>query len=69
MNQFTEKTNFGRFKVIDITKRAKAAHIASALSCYDLVYFLYNHYLKINSFDDPLRDRFILSKGHAAAAL
>ena len=69
MNQFIEETNFGRFKIIEITKRAKAAHIASALSCYDLVYFLYNHYLKIDSFEDPSRDRFILSKGHAAAAL
>ena len=69
MSKFSVETNNGRYKIIEITKRAKAAHIASALSCYDLIYFLYNHYLKINNFDDPSRDRFILSKGHAAAAL
>lgn len=69
MIKFTEDTNYGRFKIIEITRRAKAAHLASAMSCYDMVYFLYNHYLNIKKFDDPLRDRFILSKGHAAAAL
>jgi transketolase len=69
MSSFVKNTNIGRYKIIEITKQAKAAHIASALSCYDLIYFLYNHYLQINSFDDIERDRFILSKGHAAAAL
>jgi len=69
MIDYNNDINYGRFKIIEITKNAKAAHIASALSCYDMLYFLYNYFLKINHYADPLRDRFILSKGHAAAAL
>lgn len=69
MTKFVKKTNSGRYKIIEITRRAKAAHLASALSCYDMVYYLYNHHLEIKSFDDSSRDRFILSKGHAAAAV
>ncbi len=69
MSDFKTARDFGRFKIIEITRAAKAAHLASALSCYDMIYYLYNHYMKINAIDDPKRDRFILSKGHAAAAL
>lgn len=69
MRDLIQKTNKGRYTIIEITRAARAAHLASALSCYDMLYYLYNHYLKIPSYDDPNRDRFILSKGHAAAAL
>lgn len=69
MTIFQTERDFGRYKIIEITKAAKAAHLASALSCYDMLYYLYNHHMQINAFDDDERDRFILSKGHAAAAL
>lgn len=47
-------------------------HLASAFSCLEIIYALYaKGVLKIdrNNPEWPLRDRFILSKGHAAIAL
>jgi transketolase len=44
-------------------------HIGSSLSIADLVAALYGGVLRINDPLDPDRDRFILSKGHAALAL
>ena len=60
-----------RGKVIEMSHAAQAAHLASSLSCADIVTAAYWHALNINPAQpkDPLRDRFILSKGHAAAAL
>jgi len=60
-----------RGKVIEMSHAAQAAHLASSLSCADIVTAAYWHVLNIDSArpKDPLRDRFILSKGHAAAAL
>lgn len=50
---------------------AKSSHIGSCLSIADILAVLYAEILRINPRrpDDPDRDRFILSKGHAAAAL
>jgi transketolase len=60
-----------RGKIIDMSHAAQAAHLASSLSCADILTTAYWHVLNVNPEqpDDPLRDRFILSKGHAAAAL
>ncbi len=60
-----------RGRVIEMSHAAQAAHLASALSCCDILAAAYWHALRIDPArpDDPLRDRFILSKGHAAAAL
>lgn len=60
-----------RGRVIEMSHAAQAAHLASALSCSDILAAAYWHALEIDPAkpDDPLRDRFILSKGHAAAAL
>src|SRR6202047_4123997 len=60
-----------RGKIIDMSHAAQAAHLASSLSCADILTAAYWHVLNVNPEmpDDPLRDRFILSKGHAAAAL
>ena len=60
-----------RGKIIDMSHAAQAAHLASSLSCADVLTAAYWHVLNVNPErpDDPLRDRFILSKGHAAAAL
>jgi transketolase len=44
-------------------------HIGSALSIADIITALYAHVLHIPAPDDPDRDRFILSKGHAALAV
>jgi len=60
-----------RGRVIEMSHAAQAAHLASALSCCDILAAAYWHALRVDPArpDDPLRDRFILSKGHAAAAL
>lgn len=60
-----------RGRVITMSHRAKAAHLASCLSCCDVLSVAYWNVLKIDPDKpgDPDRDRFILSKGHAAAAL
>ena len=60
-----------RARVVEMSNAAKAAHLASALSCIDLVAVLYHSVLNLDprkpKWED--RDRFILSKGHAATAL
>ena len=59
-----------RYKVVQMSFRSKAAHLASSLSCIDILTILYEKILKINpKKKDYKRDRFILSKGHAAGAL
>jgi len=55
--------------IIDQSKRANVGHIGSALSISDIIAALYGKILNVQSSDDPERDRFILSKGHAALAL
>ena len=55
--------------VLDQSKRAGVGHIGSALSVVDIVAAAYAGVLEIASPDDPDRDRFILSKGHAALAV
>jgi len=60
-----------RGKVIEMSHVAKAPHLGSSLSCVDILVALYWSVLSINP-EKPLdveRDRFLLSKGHAAAAL
>jgi transketolase len=55
--------------IITEAKRAGVGHIGSALSIADIMVALYGHVLRIPALDDPERDRFVLSKGHAALAL
>jgi transketolase len=55
--------------VIEQSNRAHVGHIGSSLSIADIVAALYGGILRIPSLDDPDRDRFILSKGHAALAV
>ncbi len=60
-----------RGQVVDMSHAAQSAHLASSLSCCDIVAAAYGHVLRIDPAlpEHPLRDRFILSKGHAATAL
>lgn len=58
-----------RALVIRAACRAKAAHVASALSCVDILAALYFRELRLDRKDWARRDVFILSKGHAALAL
>jgi len=54
--------------VLEQSKRANVGHIGSGLSIADLVAALYGRVLRVDDPDDADRDRFILSKGHAALA-
>ena len=55
--------------ILEQSKRAGVGHIGSALSIADILAALYGGILDVPTPDDPERDRFILSKGHAALAL
>ncbi len=55
--------------ILEQSKRAQVGHIGSGLSIADILAALYNDVLHIPAPDDPTRDRFVLSKGHAALAL
>ena len=55
--------------ILEQSKRAHVGHIGSALSIADIVAGLYFRAMRISDPDAPDRDRFILSKGHAALAL
>jgi transketolase len=55
--------------VVDESMRAGVGHIGSALSIADLLAALYGDVLRIDEAADAERDRFVLSKGHAALAL
>ena len=60
-----------RISALRMVHRARASHIASALSIADIVAVLYGHTLRLDPKDPDfaLRDRFILSKGHACVAV
>ncbi len=60
-----------RGQVIMMSHRAGTPHLGSALSCLDILTAAYWTALRIDPAApaDPGRDRFILSKGHAASAL
>jgi len=67
----TELARRIRCHALRMVHHARASHIGSCLSCADLLAVLYHEILRVDPCrpDWPERDRFILSKGHAAAAL
>jgi transketolase len=54
--------------ILEQSKRANVGHIGSALSVADIIAALYGGLLRVDDPKDPERDRFVLSKGHAALA-
>ena len=60
-----------RVHCVQMTSRANASHIGSALSAADLLAALYARVLRFDASDPGWvdRDRFILSKGHGCTAL
>lgn len=60
-----------RGQIVRMSHVAKTPHLGSSLSCADIVTAAYWNILRIDPSrpDDPDRDRFILSKGHAATTL
>jgi transketolase len=60
-----------RFRLVQMSHVAGTPHLGSALSCVDILVAAYWRAARIDPQkpNDPLRDRCILSKGHAATAL
>lgn len=60
-----------RLRVVEMSHNAGTPHLGSALSCIDILVAAYWRVLNLDPHraDAPDRDRFILSKGHAASAL
>ena len=60
-----------RMGIIEGVHSAKAGHPGGSLSCTDILTYLYFEKMNINPAAPhmPERDRFVLSKGHAAPAL
>ncbi len=58
-----------RRAILTQSKRAGVGHIGSCLCVAEILAALYGGVLRISSPADPDRDRFVLSKGHAALAL
>jgi len=70
-NQLQKIARSIRLQVLEMIMRSKSAHIGSSLSAVEILASLYFGIMKINprNSNDANRDRFILSKGHAVAAL
>jgi transketolase len=60
-----------RRHVLDMTTLGKSSHVGSALSIVDILAVLYGHVMNYDPINPKSadRDRFILSKGHAGAAV
>jgi transketolase len=60
-----------RGRLVSMSHHAGTPHLASALSCVEILVASYWRILRVDAKNpaDPKRDRFILSKGHAASAL
>lgn len=55
--------------VLERAYAARVGHIGSALSVVDIIAALYGGVMRVDTPEDPERDRLVLSKGHAALAL
>lgn len=71
IEDLTEKTRELRVEVVKMVHRASSGHPGGSLSAAEIVAALYFHQLRLDPAhpDWPERDRFILSKGHAAPLL
>ncbi|MBM3505434.1 MAG: transketolase [Alphaproteobacteria bacterium] len=66
--ELSKVANRLRFEVTQMIARAHSCHVGSCLSVMDILVALYGGVMKHGA-DADHRDRMILSKGHAAAAL
>ena len=66
-----EKSKYVRKNIINMIYEAKSGHPGGSLSCADIITYLYFERMNINkdNYLNDERDRFVLSKGHAAPAL
>jgi transketolase len=71
VHELQDIANQIRLDVLDMVYRRQAGHLGGSYSAAEILSALYFHHLKIDPENPswPGRDRFLLSKGHAAAAL
>ncbi len=71
INDIQRRAQAIRLDVLDMVYRRQAGHPGGSFSCAEILAALYFHQLRINPTQPAWleRDRFLLSKGHAAAAL
>lgn len=71
LEELTERARQMRGHIIRMLSASKSGHPGGSLSAVDLLAYLYFHKMKIDPKNPqmPDRDRFILSKGHAAPVL
>jgi len=71
LDEFDAMARRIRGRLVEMSHRAGTPHLGSSLSCTDILVASYWGAVEIDPKkpDDPDRDRFILSKGHAAPAL
>lgn len=69
--QLTKHAGNIRQEIVKMVAAANSGHPGGSLSAADILTVLYFHEMNVdpNSVDDPDRDRFILSKGHASPVL
>lgn len=69
--ELTEKAKFIRLETVRLVDIAKSGHYTSVFSCAELFSVLYYHVMSVDPQNPKWadRDRFVLSKGHAAVGL
>ncbi|SCJ10897.1 Transketolase 1 [uncultured Clostridium sp.] len=70
-NKLNEVSKKVRTNIIEMLYESKSGHPGGSLSCADIMTYLYYEKMNINPNNPKYenRDRFVLSKGHAAPAL
>jgi len=70
-DMLADRAKFIRTETVRLTKIAGAGHYSSTFSCAELLSVLYYDHLRIEPKDPKWadRDRFVMSKGHAAIGL
>jgi len=68
--EYQKISNKIRQQALSCHYQSRSSHIGSGFSCVDILSVLYGGWLNVapDKINAPNRDRFILSKGHAAAA-
>lgn len=68
VTELEKKAHEARKRYLTVASKCRALHIGSSLSQLDILTVLYGAFLQVSpkTADSPDRDRFILSKGHAA---
>lgn len=71
INELQEIAKKARRNILEQVYSAKSGHPGGALSCIDILTVLYFHEMNVDSQNSRMedRDRIVLSKGHACAAL